>query len=86
MGRAPPRPHPATSSQAGATHLTLDLGNGTFGALQRHLDPWSLDAAVFSHLHPDHCSDFASLAVHRRYHPLPALRRHRASAARARAR
>ena len=29
-------------------------------------------AAVFSHLHPDHCSDFASLAVHRRYHPRPA--------------
>ena len=26
---------------------------------------------LFSHLHPDHCADFASLAVHRRYHPRP---------------
>lgn len=54
---------------AGPTHLTLDLGNGTFSALQRHLDPWRLDAVVFSHLHPDHCADFSALVVHRRYDP-----------------
>jgi ribonuclease BN (tRNA processing enzyme) len=51
--------------------LVLDLGNGTLGALQRHVDPWGLDAVAFSHLHPDHCADFASLVVHRRYHPSP---------------
>jgi ribonuclease BN (tRNA processing enzyme) len=51
--------------------LVLDLGNGTLGALQRHVDPWELDAVAFSHLHPDHCADFASLVVHRRYHPRP---------------
>ena len=69
-----PGPHSPASGYllaAGATRLTLDLGNGTFGALQRHLDPWQLDAALFSHLHPDHCADFSSLVVHRRYHPRP---------------
>jgi len=70
-GPGPTSPASGYLVQAGATHLTLDLGNGTFGALQRHLDPWSLDAAVFSHLHPDHCADFTALAVHRRYHPRP---------------
>jgi ribonuclease BN (tRNA processing enzyme) len=70
-GPGPRSPASGYLVKAGDIRLTLDLGNGTFGALQRHLDPWSLDAALFSHLHPDHCSDFASLAVHRRYHPRP---------------
>jgi ribonuclease BN (tRNA processing enzyme) len=70
-GPGPTSPASGYLVQAGDAHLTLDLGNGTFGALQRHLDPWALSGVVFSHLHPDHCSDFASLAVHRRYHPRP---------------
>jgi ribonuclease BN (tRNA processing enzyme) len=49
--------------------LALDLGNGTFGALQRHLEPSRLDALALSHLHPDHCSDVSALVVYRRYHP-----------------
>lgn len=71
-GPGPTSPASGYLVRAGDVSFTLDLGNGTFGALQRHLDPWSLSAVVFSHLHPDHCSDFASLAVHRRYHPRPA--------------
>jgi len=51
--------------------LVLDLGNGAFGTLQRHLDPFDLHAVVLSHLHADHCADMASLVVHRRYHPYP---------------
>lgn len=51
------------------TSLVLDLGNGTFGTLQRHMDPFDLDAVVLSHLHPDHCADVSGLIVHRRYHP-----------------
>jgi L-ascorbate metabolism protein UlaG (beta-lactamase superfamily) len=39
---------------AGDSRLVLDLGNGAFGALQRHVDPWTLDAVVLSHLHGDH--------------------------------
>jgi ribonuclease BN (tRNA processing enzyme) len=70
-GPGPGSPASGYLVEAGGTRLTLDLGNGTFGALQRHLDPWQLDAAVFSHLHADHCSDFASLTVFRRYHPRP---------------
>ncbi|MCM3848204.1 MBL fold metallo-hydrolase [Pseudonocardia sp. DR1-2] len=70
-GPGPESPASGYLVEAGTTRLTLDLGNGTLGALQRHADPFSLDAAVFSHLHPDHCSDFPSLVVHRRYHPRP---------------
>lgn len=70
-GPGPGSPASGYLVEAGATRLTLDLGNGTLGALQRHLDPWALDAVTISHLHADHCADFASLVVHRRYHPRP---------------
>jgi ribonuclease BN (tRNA processing enzyme) len=49
--------------------LGLDLGNGTLGVLQRHLEPWELGALALSHLHPDHCADVTALVVCRRYHP-----------------
>jgi ribonuclease BN (tRNA processing enzyme) len=70
-GPGPDSPASGYLVEAGDTRLTLDLGNGTFGPLQRHADPWTLDGMVFSHLHPDHCADFSALAVHRRYHPHP---------------
>jgi ribonuclease BN (tRNA processing enzyme) len=70
-GPGPTSPASGYLVEAGDTRLTLDLGNGTFGPLQRHIDPWALDGVVFSHLHPDHCADFSALAVHRRYHPSP---------------
>jgi ribonuclease BN (tRNA processing enzyme) len=70
-GPGPDAPASGYLVEAGDARLVLDLGNGTFGALQRHLDPWELDAVAFSHLHPDHCADFTSLVVHRRYHPRP---------------
>jgi ribonuclease BN (tRNA processing enzyme) len=70
-GPGPGSPASGYLVEAGDARLVLDLGNGTFGALQRHLDPWALDAVLFSHLHPDHCADFSALAVWRRYHPRP---------------
>ncbi|MEQ3554223.1 MBL fold metallo-hydrolase [Pseudonocardia nematodicida] len=70
-GPGPGSPASGYLVEAGSTRLVLDLGNGTLGALQRHADPWDLTAVAFSHLHPDHCADFASLVVHRRYHPRP---------------
>ncbi|QJY44717.1 MBL fold metallo-hydrolase [Pseudonocardia broussonetiae] len=70
-GPGPASPASGYLVEAGDVRLVLDLGNGTFGALQRHLDPWRLDAVAFSHLHPDHCADFTALVVHRRYHPFP---------------
>jgi ribonuclease BN (tRNA processing enzyme) len=70
-GPGPASPASGYLVVAGGVSVTLDLGNGTFGTLQRHLDPWDLDAAVLSHLHPDHCSDVSPLVVHRRYHPRP---------------
>jgi ribonuclease BN (tRNA processing enzyme) len=70
-GPGPDSPASGYLVDTGAGRLVLDLGNGTFGALARHLDPWELDAVAFSHLHPDHCADFTALVVHRRYHPRP---------------
>jgi ribonuclease BN (tRNA processing enzyme) len=57
--------------RAGGASVVLDLGNGAFGALQRYLDPFTLDGLVLSHLHPDHCADVSALTVYRRYHPNP---------------
>jgi ribonuclease BN (tRNA processing enzyme) len=70
-GPGPDSPASGYLVEAGDVRIALDLGNGTFGPLQRHVDPWELDAVAFSHLHPDHCADFTSLVVHRRYHPHP---------------
>jgi ribonuclease BN (tRNA processing enzyme) len=49
--------------------LLMDLGNGALGYLHRHVDPLAVDAGLVSHLHPDHCLDFTSYYVLRRYHP-----------------
>jgi ribonuclease BN (tRNA processing enzyme) len=70
-GPGPASPASGYLVRAGDVHLVLDLGNGTLGALQRHLDPFRLDAVAFSHLHPDHCADTGALYVYRRYHPRP---------------
>ena len=69
-GPGPTSPASSYLITAGDTRLLVDLGNGSFGVLQRHLDPWLLDGVVLSHLHADHCADMANLVVHRRYHPL----------------
>ena len=76
-GPGPTSPASGYLVEAGGVHLVLDLGNGTLGALQRHVDPWRLTAVAFSHLHPDHCADMSALYVHRRYHPRPPADRSR---------
>lgn len=53
----------------GDTSIVLDLGNGAFAELLRHVDPLTLDAVALSHLHPDHVADVSSLQVHLKYHP-----------------
>lgn len=70
-GPGPNSPSSGYLVRAGGHALVLDLGNGSLGALHRHLDPFQLDALLVSHLHPDHCADIASLVVYRRYHPQP---------------
>ena len=47
--------------------LVLDLGPGSFGALQRHVDPSTVNAYALSHLHPDHCLDLCGAYVAGRY-------------------
>lgn len=49
--------------------VLLDLGSGAFGVLHRFVDPRSLDAVLFSHLHPDHYFDISGLYVVWKYHP-----------------
>jgi ribonuclease BN (tRNA processing enzyme) len=65
--------------EADGYRLAMDLGNGTLSTLSALFDPFLLDAALISHLHPDHCADLSGLSVLRRYHPdPPADRRGRA--------
>ncbi|MBM7772370.1 ribonuclease BN (tRNA processing enzyme) [Actinokineospora baliensis] len=69
-----PGPNAASSGyllEADGFLLGVELGSGTLAALQAVRDPFALDALLFSHLHADHCADFASLTVYRRYHPRP---------------
>lgn len=59
-------------------HLLMDCGPGVLGAMQRRddIDPAACHIA-FSHMHADHCLDFPSLLVWRRFHPhAPARDRH----------
>jgi ribonuclease BN (tRNA processing enzyme) len=63
------------AESAGRTwSLVLDLGNGALGALQRHVDPTTVDAVVLSHLHADHCLDLCGLYVAQKYSPHPVTR------------
>ncbi|WP_460447503.1 MBL fold metallo-hydrolase [Angustibacter aerolatus] len=55
---------------AGRTwRVVLDLGNGSLGALQRHVDPVTLDGVLLSHLHADHCLDLCGLYVMVKHRP-----------------
>lgn len=49
--------------------VVVDLGHGSVGALQRHIELTDIDAIVFSHLHADHCIDLTALYVAHRYGP-----------------
>lgn len=51
-----------------APSVVMDLGPGSLAKLIEEENPSDVHA-VFSHLHADHCSDFVSLMVWRRYHP-----------------
>lgn len=51
-----------------APSIIMDMGPGSLAKLQEIQDPTNAHV-VFSHLHPDHCLDFPSLMVWRRFHP-----------------
>lgn len=51
----------------GEEFLLLDLGQGSFPRLFRHLDPSALLGVVVSHLHPDHFIDLVPLRHYLRY-------------------
>jgi ribonuclease BN (tRNA processing enzyme) len=53
--------------EADGFRLVLDMGNGAFGALQRHVAPSDVDAIVITHLHADHCIDLTAYIVALRY-------------------
>jgi ribonuclease BN (tRNA processing enzyme) len=60
-------PHP--EDPARTYRLVLDMGSGSLGALQRHVDALTIDAVLVSHLHPDHFFDISGYYVMRKYHP-----------------
>jgi ribonuclease BN (tRNA processing enzyme) len=68
-GSAPGPSSPASCYlvQHDGFRLVLDLGNGSFGPLQSHVDPAAVDAVFLSHLHADHCLDVAPFVVWHRY-------------------
>ena len=72
-GSAPSPQSPSSGYllRSGDSRIVIDLGNGTMGPLQRWTDPFDVDALFLTHLHPDHCADFAPLTVYLRYHPNP---------------
>ena len=51
----------------GATHLLLDLGQGSFTRVFPHVAPTDLAAVVVSHLHPDHFIDLVAMRHYLRY-------------------
>ncbi len=51
----------------GDTHLLLDLGQGSFTRIFRHVAPENLAAVVVSHLHPDHMVDLVPMRHYLRY-------------------
>jgi ribonuclease BN (tRNA processing enzyme) len=57
--------------------VALDLGSGALGALQRYVDPMTLDAVLLSHLHADHCLDLCGLYVMLKHSPVGPRPRHR---------
>jgi len=53
--------------------IVVDMGNGSLGQLQRHIDPVldpSLCGIVLTHCHIDHCADVGALFVMRHYGPV----------------
>lgn len=75
-GGTPGPDSPASSYliEADGARLLLDLGNGAFGALQRHADPRAIDGVCISHLHPDHCNDLCGYYVMLEYGPSASAR------------
>ncbi|MFC4534360.1 MBL fold metallo-hydrolase [Sphaerisporangium dianthi] len=61
--------------EAEGFRLLLDFGNGSLGALQRHIGLYDVDAICLSHLHADHCLDLCSYHVVRTYSPRSPLPR-----------
>lgn len=55
--------------EAEGFRLVIDLGNGSFGQLQRYVAADAVDAICVSHLHLDHCVDLGACAIARHYRP-----------------
>jgi ribonuclease BN (tRNA processing enzyme) len=58
----------------GATHLLLDLGQGSLPRLFAAIEPTELSVVAISHLHPDHYIDLVPLRHYLRYEHEPPRR------------
>jgi ribonuclease BN (tRNA processing enzyme) len=60
----------SSTDSAGRTwRVLLDMGSGSLGEIQKHIELTSIDAVFVSHLHPDHCVDLAGLYIAARWDP-----------------
>jgi len=50
--------------------LVMDIGQGGFGLIERHVPAHGIDAVAISHFHADHFADICSFYVHLKYHPI----------------
>ncbi len=55
--------------ESGQTRILMDCGNGVLANAYRVVDPYTLDAVVVTHDHPDHYVDLYSLQSMLRYAP-----------------
>ena len=46
-------------------HLLIDLGSSTFVELEKHIDPFEVDAMIVSHYHYDHIADIGVFQYYR---------------------
>ena len=49
--------------------VLLDMGSGSLGEIQKHVNLSDIDAVLISHLHPDHCVDLAGFYIAARWDP-----------------
>lgn len=57
--------------QSGDFNLVIDLGSTTFVELEKHVNPFDVDAMVVSHYHHDHIADIGVFQYYRQLKPYP---------------
>lgn len=57
--------------QSGDFNLVIDLGSTAFVELEKHINPFAVDAMIISHYHHDHIADVGVFQYYRQLKPYP---------------